>query len=240
MEMYEAVFQFGTPTQGPPPCGPTRCGRQNITASAARQAAAVDTRINRFLHCAALDTTRPSGGRTLQHLLTDVRWLLTSHFWTHRGSFIIVLAIALLQTILVPPADADGREDRLLSITKTTVYGALLGGILGFTSALVVRDGYEDDAVRWGIVLGAFGGFAYGITSPEEDDWDDFSFRRSSLPSKAELSPPSQLVSLTTFPGRSGARLRSDSKATGSLIRRNAEVHDGGLEEKVCIEKESR
>jgi hypothetical protein len=94
---------------------------------------------------------------------------------SHRRS-LGVLASALLLTLLsrelaLPSVAAAGSsEKRLLSITKTTVYGALLGGILGLAGALVVREGYEDDSIRWGVAVGAFSGFAYGALSHEDSD----------------------------------------------------------------------
>jgi hypothetical protein len=93
----------------------------------------------------------------------------------HPTLLLIALLVGLLswETALPPSASAGSSEQRLLSITKTTVYGALLGGILGLASALVVREGYEDDAIRWGVAVGAFSGFIYGAMSPDETD--DFS-----------------------------------------------------------------
>jgi hypothetical protein len=152
-----------------------------------------------------------------------------------------ILTIGLALGVLTPEARANSREDRLLSITKTTVYGALLGGILGFASALVVRDGYEDDAVRWGIVVGAFGGCAYGIATPDdEDDWDDFSDRLRSYRSERNLAPPSDLASLQTFPGLSRIQLRLIPNIPEESNRKTSEVRDGGFEEEVCGEEEER
>ncbi len=93
-----------------------------------------------------------------------------------RVAVILVAAgLSLAMTPAARPALAGASEDKLLSITKTTVYGAMLGGLLGVASALIVRKGYEDDAIRWGVALGSFAGFAYGITSKEETT-DDLSF----------------------------------------------------------------
>ncbi len=94
----------------------------------------------------------------------------------HRLAVLLIaflLGLMSREIALPPAASAGGAEHRLLSITKTTVYGAILGGILGLASALVVREGYEDDAIRWGVAVGAFSGFIYGALGSE--DSDDFS-----------------------------------------------------------------
>lgn len=103
--------------------------------------------------------------------------------WTAQGRgrgaallAVLLLGSALWQAAVPPAASAGTSEQRLLSITKTTVYGALLGGILGLASALVVHEGYEDDAIRWGVALGAFSGFIYGAVTHEGSD--DFSLTR--------------------------------------------------------------
>ncbi len=86
-----------------------------------------------------------------------------------RGSLPRIAAITLIVSCaagaFAPPCRAEATEDRLESLTKATIYGALLGGLLGLTSALVVKDSSRDDVIRWGIALGAFTGFAYGVYS---------------------------------------------------------------------------
>jgi hypothetical protein len=85
----------------------------------------------------------------------------------------------------LPSAGAAKSDEKLLSIARTTVYGALLGGLLGLASTLIVDEDHRGDAVRWGVALGTFGGFAYAIASQGgDDDFDDFSLRhpRSRLP----------------------------------------------------------
>ena len=94
-----------------------------------------------------------------------------------KGTVVSILCLALLVGGAAPDSSAASRERKLLSTAKTTIYGALLGSLLGLATSLVVRDGYKDDAVRWGIVLGAFGGFVYGVTEQEEDDLDLLSAR---------------------------------------------------------------
>jgi hypothetical protein len=173
-----------SPNGNPPVIDPfstrrTYSGRQNITGSCRPQAGVVDTRSKCFLHCADDRRRCPSGGgHVVDSRRRGFRRAERGEGRVLRATAAFVLGLTLLcPSILPPSAAAAERETRLLSITKTTIYGALLGGILGLASALVVRDGYEDDAVRWGIVLGAFGGFAYGVATPEEDEWDDLSLQ---------------------------------------------------------------
>jgi hypothetical protein len=99
------------------------------------------------------------------------------------GFFCAVLAIMLLLLLsngsAVTSANAAASDENLLRITKTTIYGALLGGLLGLASTLIVEEDHRDDAVRWGVALGTFGGFAYGVaTLKDTNDFDDFSLRR--------------------------------------------------------------
>lgn len=116
---------------------------------------------------------------------------------------IVVLLLGLMawQTTVPSVARAASTEKRLLSITKTTVYGALLGGVLGLASALVVREGYEDDAIRWGVAVGAFSGFIFGALSPEESD--EFSLGRR--------SDPGALARLDDFRGSGSDRIDMDA-----------------------------
>ena len=60
-------------------------------------------------------------------------------------------------------ARADTSDKELVGLTKCTIYGGLLGGLLGLTGALVVKEGSRDDVVRWGVAIGALSGFGYGI-----------------------------------------------------------------------------
>lgn len=86
---------------------------------------------------------------------------------------VVALVLSALGAGWFPaPARAGGEEDKLLSITKMTLYGALLGGLLGTCVALVVESDHRDDAIRWGIAGGAFGGFLYGVVTPREGAGD--------------------------------------------------------------------
>ncbi len=81
------------------------------------------------------------------------------------GFIALVLLAAALTGTVPKPARADGSDRQLITLTKTTIYGGLLGGLLGLTSALIVKEDSRDDVIRWGVAIGAVSGFAYGIFS---------------------------------------------------------------------------
>jgi hypothetical protein len=144
-----------------------------------------------------------------------------------------VLAFAVLVTLLsrelaLPSEAAAGAsEKRLLSITKTTVYGALLGGILGLAGALVVRDGYEDDSIRWGVAVGAFSGFAYGALSHDDSDEFSLGFWRGCQENGASGSRPAETVdgrSLVRLPSGAGTAMAAGSIAGVAPLFRQEEA----------------
>jgi len=84
---------------------------------------------------------------------------------------------ALLLAALAQPATAQVIETRqgdsnpMVSVFKSTLYGAGAGTLLGLAIAVADESTDNSDAVRWGFVAGTFFGFAYGIyhvsTRPE-------------------------------------------------------------------------
>jgi hypothetical protein len=101
-----------------------------------------------------------------------------------------VIGSVLLGAAAVPPTGAlqAAQENAILSITKNALYGGAAGMLLGGVTALVVHEGSRDDAIRWGIVLGTFGGFAYGIYDQSRHP-SEYSLRFG-----AEERPPSAAV----------------------------------------------
>ncbi|MFQ5674816.1 MAG: hypothetical protein ACE5G1_02880 [bacterium] len=63
-----------------------------------------------------------------------------------------------------------GQENPVISIAKSTLYGAATGVLLGLALTLVV-DEDTGDILKWSFVGGTFGGFLFGIyhvsTRPE-------------------------------------------------------------------------
>ncbi|MBU1700737.1 MAG: hypothetical protein KJ970_01645 [Candidatus Eisenbacteria bacterium] len=78
---------------------------------------------------------------------------------------VATLALILIFFIGTLPLDlfAARAEEPMLTITKNTLYGALTGLVLGGTLTLVVDEEKRDDVVRWGVVIGTFGGFGFGL-----------------------------------------------------------------------------
>jgi hypothetical protein len=60
----------------------------------------------------------------------------------------------------------------MLTIMKNTLYGSVTGLILGGTLTLVVDKEDRDDVVRWGVVIGTFSGFAYGVYAAQMGEED--------------------------------------------------------------------
>jgi hypothetical protein len=58
----------------------------------------------------------------------------------------------------------------MATIAKDTLYGGLIGLVLGGTLTLVVDEEDRDDVVRWGVVIGVFGGFVFGIYEASDSD----------------------------------------------------------------------
>jgi hypothetical protein len=87
----------------------------------------------------------------------------------------LALALALTFAQIAPVARAQDSSNDLLVIAKSSLLGGLLGLVLGGVTALVVDSEKRDDSVRWGIVLGTFAGFGYGVYTVTTDrDDDDF------------------------------------------------------------------
>ncbi|MEZ4648926.1 MAG: hypothetical protein R3E97_09115 [Candidatus Eisenbacteria bacterium] len=88
----------------------------------------------------------------------------------------LLVLVTFLHIPLAPVVPAAQAEDNtMIRIAKSTVYGGLLGLLLGGAVAIVVDDN-RDEPIRWGLVLGMFGGFAYGIYSASTGR-DDFFMR---------------------------------------------------------------
>lgn len=68
------------------------------------------------------------------------------------------LAALLLTTASARPARADNQFNE---VAKTTVLGAAAGLVVGSAIAWLADDG---EPVKWGFVIGTFGGLAYGVS----------------------------------------------------------------------------
>lgn len=79
----------------------------------------------------------------------------------------MVLA-ALLSLLSASPSAAGvnverrGSENPMVEVSRSTLYGALTGLVVGSAIALAADDG-SGEPVRWGIVIGTFAGLAGGV-----------------------------------------------------------------------------
>lgn len=79
----------------------------------------------------------------------------------------------LLPALLLGLATRSACADPLLQITKDTLLGGATGLILGGTLTLVVDEEDRSEVVRWGVVIGTFGGFSFGVWRAMRGDEED-------------------------------------------------------------------
>lgn len=76
--------------------------------------------------------------------------------------------ICLLSFVFAPTANAQvavvrgGNENPMVTVAKSTFYGALTGLLVGGALILATKSD-EGDILRWSIVGGTFGGLAFGL-----------------------------------------------------------------------------
>jgi hypothetical protein len=85
----------------------------------------------------------------------ECRWRMR---WAH---LLWVVPLLVTSAPTASPAQADG--ERILTVAKNAVYGGATGLLLGGVLTLVVPADSRDDMVRWGLVIGTFAGFGYGL-----------------------------------------------------------------------------
>jgi hypothetical protein len=79
----------------------------------------------------------------------------------------------LLGGLLLLPCPARA-TDPLLTVLKNTLLGGVTGLVLGGAVGLVTDEDHRGDVVRWGFVIGTFGGFAMGVNLAARGDEDLF------------------------------------------------------------------
>ncbi len=101
-----------------------------------------------------------------------------------RGVTAVVTAALLLSTVAPATVDRARADSEIVRVAKSSLYGGALGLLLGGAVALV-KDKDRDDALRWGLVIGVFGGFAWGVysVSSGRDDFFDQAGRTTFDPS---------------------------------------------------------
>lgn len=84
-----------------------------------------------------------------------------------------VLLVILILAVAAPRCRAA--SDPLLVVTKDTLLGAVTGLVLGGTLTLVIDDDdKKGETVRWGVVIGTFAGFGFGIYHASRGEGDLF------------------------------------------------------------------
>ncbi len=78
--------------------------------------------------------------------------------WAH-----LLWVVPLMVTSGPSVSSAQAGGERILIVAKNAVYGGATGLLLGGVLTLVVPSESRDDMVRWGVVLGTFAGFGYGL-----------------------------------------------------------------------------
>jgi len=94
-----------------------------------------------------------------------------------RARLITTLAVTVLLTASIIPGPwtaTAAAETKIARVTKNALYGAGLGLLLGAATALVVDSDKRDDSIRWGLVLGTFAGFGYGVYTIAAGEDDEF------------------------------------------------------------------
>jgi hypothetical protein len=80
--------------------------------------------------------------------------------------FAVLLCVFLAFFASDARADVDvlrvGDENPVLTIAKATFWGGVTGLLIGGALALIADDNQED-YIKWGLVVGVFGGCAYGV-----------------------------------------------------------------------------
>lgn len=84
------------------------------------------------------------------------------------GSLAILVALAVPGAPLSPaPARAEGEGFK--TIITNTGYGLACGLVLGGVLTLVVDSDDRSEVLRWGVVIGTFSGFGYGVYAATRD-----------------------------------------------------------------------
>ncbi len=85
------------------------------------------------------------------------------------------LARALMLSVLLlagPTAPRAAAANHMLVLLRDTFYGSMLGVILSGALTLVVPEDDRQDVLRWGVVIGTFSGFGFGVYEVTREDSD--------------------------------------------------------------------
>ncbi len=105
----------------------------------------------------------------------------------------------MILILLLAAPRCRGASDPLLVVTKDTLLGAVTGLILGGTLTLVIDDDSKKaETVRWGVVIGTFAGFGFGIYHASRGEADLFA---ATHPDQWTVSEKAQLFQYRPRPG---------------------------------------
>jgi hypothetical protein len=106
----------------------------------------------------------------------------------HGAHLLCIVPLVLMSWPAASPAQAGG--ERILDVAKNAVYGGATGLLLGGVLTLVVPVDKRDDVVRWGVVIGTFVGFGYGLYEArgEKDGFSERVRERAEARAQARLA----------------------------------------------------
>jgi hypothetical protein len=100
--------------------------------------------------------------------------------------------VALLGALLLAPGAARA-ADPMVTVLRNTLLGGVTGLVLGGALSLVTSEEHQGDTVRWGFVIGTFGGFGLGVALAARGEDALFSGTRIPAPAapplRARLAP---------------------------------------------------
>ena len=76
------------------------------------------------------------------------------------GWTVLLFLFFLMPGVGHPTTVAHAEENSILTVAKDALYGAGTGLLLSAVTSLVVSKDSRGDVLRWGVVIGTFGGFA--------------------------------------------------------------------------------
>jgi hypothetical protein len=119
-----------------------------------------------------------------------------------RSVVVLILAASFAAGSMARAAE----NNRILTMTKDALYGGATGLLLGGVLTLVVDSHHRDDVLRWGVVVGTFAGFGYGVYEVSHGA-EEFSFRGIQA-RRAGISASEIAAAMTGAETRDGAWAR--------------------------------
>ncbi len=93
-------------------------------------------------------------------------------FWKQHPRHLLPKALMLILGCGLLSHSCASAAEPLMVVLKDTLLGGTTGLVLGGTLSLVLDDDSRSEAVRWGVVIGTFGGFAVGVAVAARSEGD--------------------------------------------------------------------